>query len=77
MQIYEEFGVPFFQEHTRALTESGDRKLRAGGNHLVRQLGRYLRQPRAETNRRMRKLRDELTSRGSMQNGGQVDIETY
>jgi hypothetical protein len=42
-QIHEDFGVPFFEEHTRALTESYDSKVAGVGNPLVRQLGRYLR----------------------------------
>jgi hypothetical protein len=42
-QIHEDFGVPFFEEHTRALTESYDSKLAGVGNPLFRQLGRYLR----------------------------------
>jgi hypothetical protein len=42
-QIHEVLGVPFFEEHTRALTHSYDSKLAGAGNPLVRQLGRYLR----------------------------------
>jgi hypothetical protein len=42
-QIHEDLGVPFFEEHTRALTESYDSKLAGVGNLLVLQLGRYLR----------------------------------
>jgi hypothetical protein len=42
-QIHEDFGVPFFGEHTRALTESYDSKLAGVGNPLIRQLGKYLR----------------------------------
>jgi len=38
----EDFGVPLFADHTRALTESFDSKLADVGNSLVRQLGRYL-----------------------------------
>jgi hypothetical protein len=41
-QIQEDFGVPFFEEHSRALTESYDSTLAGLGNPLVRQLGRYL-----------------------------------
>jgi hypothetical protein len=41
-QIHEDLGVPFFEEHTRALTESYDSKLAGVGNPLVRQVGRYL-----------------------------------
>jgi hypothetical protein len=41
--IHEDFGVPSFEEHTRAPTESYDPKLAGVGNPLVRQLGRYLR----------------------------------
>jgi hypothetical protein len=41
-QIQEDLGVPFFEEYTRALTESYDSKLAGVGNHLFRQLGRYL-----------------------------------
>jgi hypothetical protein len=72
----EDLGVPSFEDHTRALTESYDWKLGGVGNPLVRQLGRYLRWPRADASCRMRKLREQPTSRGRMQNGGQVDIET-
>jgi hypothetical protein len=61
---------------TRALTENYDSTLAGVGNPLVRQLGRFLRWPRADACCRMRKLRDQPTSRGRMQNGGQVDIET-
>jgi hypothetical protein len=75
-QIHEYLGVPFFAEHTRALTDSYVSKLAGVGNPLVRQLGRYLRWPRADASCRMRKLRDQPTSRGRMQNGGQVDVET-
>jgi hypothetical protein len=75
-QIHDDLRVPFFEEHTTALTESYDSKLAGGGNPLVRQLGRYLRWPRADASCRMRKLRDQLTSQGRIQNGGQVDIET-
>jgi hypothetical protein len=46
------------------------------GNPLVRQLSRYLRWPRADASCLMRKLRDQLTTRVRMQNGGQVDVET-
>jgi hypothetical protein len=67
--------VPFFDEHTRDLTESYDSKLAGVGNPLFRQLGKYLRYPGADASCRMRKLRDQLTSRGRMQNGGQVDVE--
>jgi hypothetical protein len=42
-QIHEDLWVPFFEEHTSALTESYDSKLAGVGNPLVRQLGRYLR----------------------------------
>jgi hypothetical protein len=42
-EIHELLGVLFFEEHTRALTESYDSKLAGAGNPLVRQLGRYLR----------------------------------
>jgi hypothetical protein len=42
-QIHEDLGVPFFEEHARALTESYDPKLAGVGNPLVRQLGRHLR----------------------------------
>jgi hypothetical protein len=41
-QIHEDLGVQFFEEHTRALTESYDPKLAGVGNPLVRPLGRYL-----------------------------------
>jgi hypothetical protein len=41
-QIHEDFGVPFFPDHIRALTDSFDSKLADAGNPLVRQLGRYL-----------------------------------
>jgi hypothetical protein len=42
-QIHEDLGVPFFEEHTRALTESYGSKLAGVGKPVVRQLGRYLR----------------------------------
>jgi hypothetical protein len=42
-QIHEDLGLPFFEEHTRALTESYDSKLAGVWNPLVRQIGRYLR----------------------------------
>jgi hypothetical protein len=42
-QIHEDFGVPFFEEHTKALTESYDSKLAGVWNPFVRQLSRYLR----------------------------------
>jgi hypothetical protein len=41
-QIHEDFGVPFFADHIRTLTESFVSKLADAGNPLVRQLGRYL-----------------------------------
>jgi hypothetical protein len=74
-QIHEDLRVPYFGEHTRALTESYDSKLAGVGNPLVRQLGRYLHGPTADGNCLNRKLRDQLTSRGRMQNGGEVDLE--
>jgi hypothetical protein len=37
-QIPKDLGVPFFEEHTRALTESYDSKLAGVGNPLIRQL---------------------------------------
>jgi hypothetical protein len=40
---HEDLGVPFFEEHTRPLTESYDSKLAGVWNPLVRQLGRYIR----------------------------------
>jgi hypothetical protein len=40
-QIHEDLGVPFFEEHIRALTESYDSRLAGVGNPLVQQLGRY------------------------------------
>jgi hypothetical protein len=73
---HEDLGLPFVEEHARALTESYDTKVAGVGNPLVQQLRRYLRLPRADGNCRMRKLRDELTSRGRMQNGVQFDTET-
>jgi hypothetical protein len=42
-QIDEDVRVPFFEEHTRGLTESYDSKFAGVGNPLARQLGRYLR----------------------------------
>jgi len=47
-QIHEDLGVPLLADHIRALTESIDSKLADVGNHLVRQLGRYLSFPRAD-----------------------------
>ena len=47
-QIHEDLGVPLLADHIRALTESFDSKLADVGNPLERQLGRYLRFPRAE-----------------------------
>jgi len=46
-QIHEDLGVPLLPDHMRALTKSFDSKLADVGNHLVRQLGRYLSIPRA------------------------------
>jgi hypothetical protein len=40
-QIHEDFGVPLFADHIRALTASFDSNLADVGNPLVRQLGRY------------------------------------
>jgi hypothetical protein len=74
--IHENLGVPFFEENTRALTESYDSKFSGVGNPLVRQLGIYLLRPRSDASCRMRKLRDQLTIRDRMQNGGHVDVET-
>jgi hypothetical protein len=37
-QIHEDLGIPFFADHTRALTESFDSKLADAGKTLVRQL---------------------------------------
>jgi hypothetical protein len=37
-QIHENFGVPFFADHIRSLTESFDSKLAGAGNPLVRQI---------------------------------------
>ena len=45
-QIHEDFGVPFFAEHIRALPASLDSRLADVGNPLLRQLGRYLLWPR-------------------------------
>jgi hypothetical protein len=42
-QIHEDLGVPLFADHIRALTASLDSRLTDVENHLVRQLGRYLR----------------------------------
>jgi hypothetical protein len=42
-QIHEDLGVPMFADHIRALTASFDSELADVGNHLVRQLDRYLR----------------------------------
>jgi hypothetical protein len=42
-QIDEELGVLFFEEHTRAITESYVSKLAGVLNYLVRQVCRYLR----------------------------------
>jgi hypothetical protein len=47
-QSHEDFGIPFFADHIRALTESFDSKLADAGNPLFRQLGRHLCRPRAE-----------------------------
>jgi hypothetical protein len=48
-QIHDDFGIPFFADHIRALTESFDSKLADAGNPLVRQLGRtFANQGRAE-----------------------------
>jgi hypothetical protein len=47
-QIHEDFGIPFFADHVRALTESFDSKLADAVNPLVRQLGRHLCRPRAD-----------------------------
>jgi len=45
-QIHEDLGVPFFDDHIRALTASFDSKLADVRNPLVRQLGKYLPRPR-------------------------------
>ena len=42
-QIHEDLYVQLFADHIRALPASFDSKLTDVGNHLVRQLGRYLR----------------------------------
>jgi hypothetical protein len=42
-QIHEDFGVPFFSDHIRSLTERFDSKLASVGNPFVRQIVRYLR----------------------------------
>jgi hypothetical protein len=47
-QIHEDLGVPLFADHIRALAASFDSKLADVGNTLIRQLGRYLRLPRAD-----------------------------
>jgi len=47
-QIHEDLGVPLFDDHIRALTESFHSKLADVGNPLIRQLGRYLRWPRVD-----------------------------
>jgi hypothetical protein len=41
-EIHEDLRIPFFADHTRALTESFDSKLTDAGKPLVRQLGRHL-----------------------------------
>jgi hypothetical protein len=46
-QIHEDLVVPLFADHVRALSASFDSKLAGVGNPLLRQLGRYLRRPRA------------------------------
>jgi hypothetical protein len=45
-QIHEDFGIPFFTNHIRALTESLDSKFSDPGNTVVRQLGRHLLLPK-------------------------------
>jgi hypothetical protein len=47
-QIHEDWGIPFFADHIRALTESFNSKLADAGNPLVRQLGRHLCGQRAD-----------------------------
>jgi hypothetical protein len=47
-QIHEDFGIPFFADHIRALTESFDSKIAEAGNPLVRQLGKHMCRPRAD-----------------------------
>jgi hypothetical protein len=47
-QIHDDLGVPLFAGHIRALTVSFDTKFADVGYPLVRQLGRYLRWPRAD-----------------------------
>jgi hypothetical protein len=69
-QMQEDLGVPFFEEDTRALTESYDSKLAGMGNPLVRQLGTHLRWTRANASRRIHRLRNWPTSRRRMQYGG-------
>jgi hypothetical protein len=51
-------------------------KLAGVDDALFRQLNRYLRRPRADASCLMSMLRDQPTSRGRMQNGGEFDIET-
>jgi hypothetical protein len=47
-QIHEDFWIPFFADHIRALTKNFDSKLADAGNPLIRQLGRHLCRPRAD-----------------------------
>jgi hypothetical protein len=47
-QIHEDFGIPFFADHVRALTESFDSKLADTGNPLFRQLERHMCRRRAD-----------------------------
>ena len=46
--IHEDLGFPLFADPIRALTESFESKSADVGNHLVQQLGRYLRWPRGD-----------------------------
>jgi hypothetical protein len=52
-QIHMDFGITFFADHIRALTESFDRKLADPGNPLVWQIGRNLCLPRAVWSHRL------------------------
>jgi hypothetical protein len=48
-QIHDDFGVPFFTDHIRSLTEWFDSNLADGGNPLVMQLCRHIHWPSVDS----------------------------
>jgi len=74
-QIHEDFGIPFFADHIRALTASFESTLADVENPLVRQLGRYLLWPRVGPVARSvsRERRVPADQSGPPLVGGQID----